>query len=229
MKGLAKDSTRGRLVVFEGIDGSGKTTTAQRLAQDLVGDGHLCVFLPKRHIPENDPYVADHMKALADVIWDRAKSAPNHLLGYEHWIHLMAAYFAAFDHTCVQPLLDTGTTVIVDNWIYKFIMRISLASDIPLETVLAAFDGVAVPDRVYFLDVPAETAAARKTEFTWSETGDTSTVRPSPSDEIASFVRYQTGVRDRYLELGARQGWVVVDVADADVAEITARLVKDWS
>ncbi|WOX12305.1 hypothetical protein [Streptomyces sp. N50] len=215
---------KGSLIAFEGIDGSGKTTTAKALSDAIREQGGSCVFMPKRAVVSDEPYVREHLETLAEIIWSKAKHAPTHLLGYDYWIHAVASYFFAVEHACIRPLLAAGTTVVVDNWFYKFALRISLASGKELATVLSCFEDLLEPDTVFYLDVSAEKSASRKGEFSWAETGSTEKDRPSQEQELANFVTYQNLVREGYRPFLEKENWNPVDPGDA-TAEQTAKML----
>lgn len=219
------DTSTGMLFALEGLDGAGKTTTAGEIAAILARRGHNATFVGKRRTRYADPYVQAHMDSLAEIIWHRAKHAPAHALGYEHWIHLMAAYFATLSREGIQPLVDSGAVVVMDNWIYKFALRIGVASGTDPQQILERFSGLRPPDRIFYLDVSPGTAAARKRDFSWAETGCTKRARRAGThDPRPEFITYQTAIRQRYVRLAAELGWEVVPCEGRVVSDIALQI-----
>ncbi|WP_157630885.1 dTMP kinase [Kribbella catacumbae] len=206
---------------FEGIDGSGKTTLSGAVAQELRNRGADVVLFQKKTVPvDADPYVQHHLAALGRLIWDDADQQPIHLLGDEHWVRLMAAYFAAVHEAVIQPAVQSGRTVVTDNWYFKFFARMTINTGYRLEDFEKVFGGVGQPTEVVYLDVDPAVASARKGTFTRGELGEHQ--RDGAND---GFVGYQSKVAAFYRELAADGQWRCIQPGALTPAELAAKVV----
>lgn len=208
------------LIAFEGIDGSGKTTTAGLLVDVLGASGVPALHIDKQRPPVQPGYAADHLRVLADRLWGASRNAPIHQLGELHWIYLNAAYFSALSAAVIAPAIRSGRTVVVDSWINKFVARVSTNGERTVDEVLTLLGPVPQPDMVFLLDVAPATAAARRADFNQAERG------PLGSRQ-GDFVSYQAGVRRVLLDLADSLDWVVAEPGDRTPIEL-ARYLADF-
>ena len=213
----------GRLICFEGIDGSGKTTIACRVAKALGLENSRAAFVERRSADYPREYQTRRMALYHQLIWEYGDD-PIHELGDLHSLYIMAGWFAVLDGVKVRPLLERHEHVIVDNWYYKFAARYALKKDVDFRHVLDCFSRLTRPHAVVFLDVSPETAAARKTSFNLAETGSHDGFAGDPRD---SFVRYQSAVSGVLRTFAAEEGWIVVPVEESESeADVVARVLE---
>jgi len=201
----------GRLVAVEGIDASGKTSLAELVVAALVGRGERALLVNRATAPDlATGYPGDHLRALRRLIWEYDADARTSVLGFEHWAHLIAAWFTALDRVVVRPALDTGHVVVADSWYHKFAAR--FAVQVGLGRATAIFRDVTEPDDVLLLDVPPEVCAARRAVVRTTEAGEWQGL----SAEAGGFVAYQSRVREGYLAMAAESGWTTLPAAEPD-------------
>ncbi len=102
--------TAGRLIVLEGPDGAGKSTTSQRLAERLrsAGDSVSCFAFPG-----NDP------GSLGKHVHDLHHDPASHGIARIHETALQVLHAAAHIdaiYTTIRPCLARGDTVIMDRY-----------------------------------------------------------------------------------------------------------------
>ena len=219
----------GRLIVFEGIDGSGKSTQIRRFAQghnfDVtfqfgateVGGAIRSILLD----PTNG-HLDDRTEALL-IIADKAQHVSE----------------------IVRPALDSGRTVLSDRYcastlayqgygrgldlrLLEEIMQFATQGLEPDLTVLLDIDVVAARERLGDQHDRIERTGIEFFEQQVLPWGDLPAERRIERTGIKFFQR----VRDGYLELAAQHpdSWIVVD-ADGSVDEVAARVasaVDDW-
>jgi thymidylate kinase len=209
---------KGLFVAVEGIDGAGKTTAAQVAADVLRGRGRRATAIARGDVAQCSAYVADHMTALRDLIWGEPPDAPYLDLGDEHWVHLQAAWYAAFARCVVEPAVAEGAIVLADTWGYKFLAKLALRppARASFDAAWNVFLRILRPDVVVHLHADPATAAARKSAFSGSETGNR---EGTPELSAAAFTDYQRNLAGVLESFAGKGGWVCVDASFLDVAE----------
>ena len=188
--------TRGKFVVLEGGDGSGKSTQVARLAESLRASG-LAVH------ETFEPGAG----ATGAVIRDLLLHGPEVIAPVAEAL-LMAADRAQHVAAEIAPALDRGAWVVCDRYVpsslvYQGVVR-ALGVDL-VEQLSAVATGGLEPDLVIVLDVSDEVAATRR---------DTETDRLEREGD-----QFHVDVRRAYRDLAATRRWVVVD-ADGPVDDV---------
>ncbi|MCH9649693.1 MAG: hypothetical protein K0U98_15750 [Deltaproteobacteria bacterium] len=218
---------KGRLVCFEGIDGSGKTTVAHRVAEALGEKEGQAIFVERRGLDYPEDYQRRRMRLFHEVIWEYGDD-PIHELGDLHSLYIMAGWFAVLDRCRIGPLLTRYDHVVIDNWYYKFVARYALKEEMNFQHVTDCFSHLTRPDKVVLLDVSPSVAAARKDSFNLAEAGLLDGFDGDPKE---SFIRYQTAVRLQLLTMARQEDWLVIetrsDSADQVVERVLERLAAD--
>ena len=142
------------LITFEGIDGSGKSTQARLLSGHFERRGYAPLLVRE----PGGTVLSERVRAL--LLDPDAHIAPRAEL------LLFSAARAQLVEDVVRPALDAGRLVIADRFYdsttaYQGAGR-GLADEEWLHTFHAFVTGGLAPDRTYFIDVPLDTAAARR-------------------------------------------------------------------
>ena len=193
---------RGTFLVFEGIDASGKSTHARRVAQVRgahftfePGDTELGVELRRWVLDARTPMdpVTEALMMLAD--------RSHHV------------------RTVIQPMRDTGRAVVSDRFYASTIAYQGFGRGVDLDELRAATElaiGSCRPDLTILLDIPLDVADERR-------------VRDSRDRFESADLEFHHRVRAGYLRI-ARENpddWFIVDGtgSEIEVAElIDARL-----
>jgi len=143
-----------RFVVLDGIDGCGKSTQAERLAERLRRE----TGRPVRHLREpGSTRLGEGLRALL-LGREFAPTANVEVL-------LFAAARAQMLAELVEPALATGEHVVCERFHPSTFAYQAVAGGLPEGDVLALLQrwaGTPAPDLVVWLDLPADTAAARR-------------------------------------------------------------------
>lgn len=149
---MSETPARGRFIVFEGIDGSGKSTQVELLAERLRSQDHT-VYLTRQ---PSDRTIG---KLLRSILTGKERTDER----------AIAALFLAdrIDHiTAVEDglitRLERGETVICDRYYFSSLAYNSLK--IPMDWVLTLHQPVFEllrPDLTLFLDLPVEESLRR--------------------------------------------------------------------
>jgi dTMP kinase len=195
---------RGRLIVFEGGEASGKSTQAARLAADLG------IVLTR------EPGGTELGKRIRDIVLDPAVSA---VVPATEAL-LMAADRAQHVAEVIEPALAAGHDVVTDRYIPSSLAYQGYGRGLDVDALrrLSAWaSGGVDADLVVLLDVPPSVAAGRLEGRDRME---------AAGDE------FHARVADGYRELAAdnRDRWVVVDGVGS-IDEVATRVrdaVEKW-
>lgn len=213
----------GTLVCFEGGDAAGKSTLALFVCEELRRRGGNPVLIDKKSSEGFEgPYLGERMKDLRRVLWDYPPDAPLWEWGDPHWFHLIVSWFSVLDRCRVQPLLQEGHCVVVDNWYYKFAARFLVKPDFQRHLVLSSFQHLTEPDVVIFVDVDPRVAVKRRSTFSATESGR---MDGHSKGGTADFVDYQERVLESLRSLFG-SGWVRLDATDRSLDALTSEAVE---
>ena len=144
----------GLFIVFEGVEGSGKSTQSQALTQRLTDGGHDVLLTIE---PGGTPTGLEVRK------WVKTGQGITPLAE----LFLFSAARAALVETVISPALADGATVICDRYIYSTVAYQGhgrgLDSDTIAELNEDATMGV-LPDLVVLLDLPPDHGFGRKSD-----------------------------------------------------------------
>lgn len=141
-----RERTRGKLIVFEGPDGSGKTTQRKLFKQWLESEGHKVVTTKW-----------NSSKLIKPLIKVRKKA---HSLSPEEFCLLHAADFHYRLDRVILPALWAGKTVLADRYLFTAIAR-DCSRGLDLNWVLKVYQPILWPDAVFYFAVSPETSGKR--------------------------------------------------------------------
>ena len=180
----------GLFVVFEGVEGSGKTTQSRSLQRRLSAAGHNTTLV---HEPGSTP-VGERIRR-----WLKTGTELTPLAE----LFLFSAARATLVETVIRPALARDEIVVCDRYTYSTVAYQGHGRGIDLRTI-AELNNMAshglVPDLVLLLDMPADGGLARKSGG----------ARDRFEVESADF---HDRVREAYLSM-ARQDpnrWLTID------------------
>ncbi len=190
---------RGAFVVFEGIDGCGKSTQARRAARER---GALLTFEPG-----DTALGADLRRWLLDAGPPMAPATEALLMLADRSHHV---------HTVIEPALARGDAVVSDRFFASTLAYQGYGRGVDLEDLEAATDlaiGSCRPDLTVWLDVSLEVANERR-------------ARDARDRFESADLDFHERVRVGYAALAARDPdhWTVIDAEgdEDDVARMVA-------
>jgi len=174
---------RGRLIVFEGLDQSGKQTQSELLRDALSSDGRSVQLLS---FPDYDTAIGDEIRRALRGERDYAADVMQLLYVANRYEHRAA----------IERGLEQGVTFVCDRYLASSVAYGEAQGLDPL-WLQAIQQFLPVPDMTVLLDIAPERAAARKIAD-----------RDKYERDLALLGR----VRQSYLRQSA-SGWVVLDGA----------------
>lgn len=147
MKSSSSIENRGQLIVFEGLDRSGKSTQSKKLKEALERDGQLVELWQ----------FPDRSTSLGKLIDNYLK---KELEFDARSIHLIFSANRWENVSRLINLLESGSTVITDRYAFSGVAY-SAANGLPLEWCKQPDVGLPRPDCVIFLQLSPEAGAKR--------------------------------------------------------------------
>lgn len=150
---MVRSNIKGRFIVFEGLDGCGKTTQAQ-----LLADYFSCRGAEYLHVRE--PGGTDVGDKLRQILLD-----PDTVLTRWGEVLLLAAARAQLVQDVIRPALVRGMVVVCDRYLFSSLayqgyglrQDVELVRQINLEAV-----GGLMPDWTFLLDIEPDVGLARQ-------------------------------------------------------------------
>lgn len=202
----------GRLIVFEGLDGSGKSTQARLLVKWLQARGYR-VFFTEWNSSE-----------LVSSTIKRGKK--KGLLTPTTFSLLHATDFADRFERHIQPPLRAGYIVVCDRYIYTAFARDAARGCDP-EWVRNLYNFAPVPDRTLYFRVGVATSLERKLasrqKIAYYEAGMDLGLAHDPTE---SYERFQARLKREYDRLAPIDGFATID-ADRSMEEVLGQVRKE--
>lgn len=203
-------------VVFEGIDGGGKTTLSNRVARGLRDRGLIV-----EHVRENGQFASSVTQAMREL----GRDARNLALTPAAELMLYLTREVQLLDEATRPALGRADVVIADRYVYSAqtlaVDGRGMAAAVVSPLIELAMNGVE-PDLVILIDVDPDLARARRRVSKLITPVD-----QPPSRKGLSGTDLQRRLREGYLALAGRdpQRWHVVDNTEADLETIALALV----
>ncbi len=175
---------RGKLVVFEGIDGCGKTTQAKMLCDFAKGMGFDCIFV-------REPGGTRIGERIRDVLLKEEMDPRTELFLF------LSARSQLYSEVII-PALERGEIVISDRSPDSSLAYQGYGRGLDLEFVKKANEFATFgikPDLMFYIDIDVDTALSRKDE----------------KNRMEIDTEFLERVRKGYLEFVSRKGYMVID------------------
>lgn len=199
------DPLPGRLIVVEGIDGSGKSTQLDLLHKWLVSEGFLVVFSEWNSSP------------IVKGTTRRGKQL--HLLSPMSFSMIHAADFASRIHAEIVPALRAGAVVLADRYVYTAFARDAVRG-VSREWLRGLYSFAVKPTLAFYFDVPLEVAVKRildgRPEIKYYEAGMDLGLGPDP---YTAFKTFQGMIREEYSRLVEEFDLVRIDATETLVRQ----------
>jgi dTMP kinase len=197
LPGMPREPFRGKLIVLEGADGSGRTTEVDLLREWLEVEGHPVVDTGLRR-----------STLLSEQIEEAKK---GNTLSATTLALLYAADFADQLENKIIPSLSAGSTVLADRYIYTLMAR-AIVRGASRSWAEKLYGFALVPDLTIFLDAKTDIllhrAIAKYGSLDYWESGmDLCLSR----DRFESFYRYQSLLRAEFGAMEKKYGFHRVD------------------
>ena len=174
----------GRLIIVEGIDGSGKSTQLDLLRKWLTNQGYLVMFSEWNSSP------------IVKGITRHGKR--RQLLSPMSFSLIHAADFASRTYSQILPALQSGAIVLADRYVYTAYARDAVRG-VNRDWLRRLYSFAVEPTLAFYFDVPLEEAMRRisigRPELKYYEAGLDLGLH---NDPFESFRRFQGLIRQEY-------------------------------
>jgi dTMP kinase len=203
-------------VVFEGIDGSGKTTISNRVAKALRARG-----LDVEHLREGGSFASK----VTQEIRDFCRDARNMALTPRAELMLYVAREVQLAEEVLRPALGRADVVIADRYFYTAQVLAGAGRDLPAEEIRPIVETAAAgvwPQVAFLIDVDPSVARGRRKVSKMMNPADRRPVSRKGLTGSGLQVRLRAGYRA--LAEGDPARWVIVDNTDADLDQVVGAL-----
>jgi dTMP kinase len=208
---LQDTEVKGRLIVIEGPDASGRSTHIGMITAKLEADGHAVLNTGLRR---------------SELVSEGIMQAKQeHMLGRRTMSLFYAADFADQLENKIMPALRAGYVVLADRYIYTLMARDAVRG-MSRQWSHQLFGFAIVPDLVFYLDVEPEELVHRvfqkNTFLDYYESGADLGLS---DDMYESFMIYQRMIAKEFRRMQKRYNLVLVD-GNRPIPEVNADLQK---
>jgi dTMP kinase len=195
--GVDLQGLKGKLIVVEGADGSGRSTQIAKLVNWLEDSGHATV------------QVGLHGSTLVSEELEQAKT--GNVLSHRTMSLFYATDFADQLENVILPALRSGRMVLADRYIYTLMAR-DLVRGMDEKWVRTLYGIALEPDAVFYLNVSSEKLIERnflknRTLDYWESGIDLGLSQ----DWFESFLRFQKLMMEQYHKLQKIFSFTIVD------------------
>jgi len=217
---LRPNDTQGKLIIVEGIDGSGKSTQIDLLFKWLQSQGRSVYFSEWNS---------------SELVKSTTKAAKKAKTFTPTTFSILACTdFADRWENSIYPLLKAGVIVLADRYAYTAFAR-DVARGVDPGWVRNMYSFAIQPDAALFFRVPLEVAVGRimaaRAELKYYEAG----MDVGLSDNmVESFKLFQGKILDEYNKMVDEFGLTVIDGTQSVQAQqkivrgIVKKILKDW-
>jgi dTMP kinase len=217
---LKENTTKGKLIVVEGIDGSGKSTQIDLLYKWLQSQGYSVFFSEWN----SSPLVKTTTKAAK-----KGKAFTPTTFSILH-----CTDFADRWENSIYPLLKAGAIVLADRYVYTAFAR-DVARGVDPEWVRNMYSFAIKPDVAFYfrvpLDVAVERITAARAKLKYYEAGMDLNLSENINE---SFRLFQGSILDEYdkmvdeFGLTLMDGTQLVKEQQKRVRSIVKRVLRGW-
>lgn len=195
---------KGKLIAFEGIDTSGKSTQARRLVKRLIEIGYSVVST-------GEPGGTPIGNSVRSILLSRQHES---LLPFSELL-LFIVSRAQNTHEVIVPALRAGKTVVASRYRMSSVAYQGYGRGIDLDLIRSLNETAACglhPDVTFLIDIPAEIAVGRKT---------------TEGDRIeVESMEFHRRVRQGFLELAEQDPNAIVIDGDRTHEEIAKDVAR---
>lgn len=188
----------GKLIVFEGLDRSGKSTQSKLLVEYLKNEK---IEVKKLNFPNRETPIG---QIIAKYLKMEKHDMPNET------IHLLFSANRWESINEIKNLLSKGVWIVCDRYAYSGVAYSAGALSMKKEWCMNPDKGLVKPDAVFYMNLPPNYAQNR------SEYGE----------EIYEKIEVQKKIYEHYEHFAKEDYWINID-ATKDINDIHKRIIEE--
>ena len=206
---VQEDQVKGRLIVIEGPDASGRSTQIGLITSRLEADGHAVLNTGLKR-----------SELVSEGIMEAKR---EHMLGRRTMSLFYAADFADQLENKIIPALRAGYIVLADRYIYTLMARAAVRRE-SRKWLHQLFGFAIVPDLVFYLDVEPEELVHRVFQKnTFLDYYESGADLGFSEDMYESFILYQKLIAKEFQRMQKRYNLLIIN-GNRSVQEINLEL-----
>lgn len=199
---LTAKNLKGKLIVIEGPDCSGRSTQVSMLKDWIESKGHAVLDIGIKR-----------SALLGDVISEAKK---GNILGKTTLSLLYCTDFADQLENKIIPALSSGYIVLADRYIYTLMAR-DIVRGASKEWLKKMFGFALIPDIVFYIDIEPEILLHRTfLKYGHLDYWESGMDINLSSDMLESFQKYHLLLKNEYAQLAKEYGFILVDGKDSE-------------
>jgi dTMP kinase len=217
---LSTGNYKGKLIVVEGIDGSGKSTQIDLLHKWLLSKGHSVYF--------SEWNSSELVKSTSRMAKEKKMFTPT------TFSLMIATDFADRWERYIYPLLKAGGIVLADRYAFTAFAR-DVARGVDPKWVRSLYSFAPMPDLTLYFRVPLDVAVDRilssRAKIKYYEAG----MDLGLSDnKVTSFRLFQQRVIDEYDKMVDEYGMTILDGTESVqkeqkvVRQLVTKMMRGW-
>lgn len=210
-----------KIIVFEGIDGCGKTTLAERISQKL---GEKAVFLSKKSADAESELQKKFMIKIKSILWEHEENDNLAEIDEESWLYLHMLWYHMFQQFVIRPIQEKYDYIILDGWYYKFLARHIVNKKMDGSVAQKLIKRLITGDKIFWLKVNPEICFERKRNIKLSECG----IHKEDFEMVSAerFIKYQKEVAQVYSKMSKDNNFIEIN-AQNSIDDITKFIMKN--
>ncbi|MFR3142006.1 MAG: dTMP kinase [Lacrimispora saccharolytica] len=211
----------GKLVIIEGIDGSGKTTISKQL-NDILSTMYKSIYINRKNFEVDSVFVNKFMSNIKKSLWESTSTDPINEIDEEGWLYIHMLWYHLFQKNYLEPMLEQYDYVIMDGWFYKFWARHLTNGGVDIDYSKQIISRLCKGDIVFYLKVNPDVCFYRKENCNQAELGILGDTKGSSPEE--RFVDYQSKVQIQYEQMSRELKFVDLD-ANCKITYIIEQII----
>lgn len=204
LKPIISGKYEGKLITFDGVDGSGKTTMLEMLAEKLRNEG-VEVLVTMQPTPE-----MRQLQIFKNFIYNPEK---RKLVDYEALQLYMIADRMQHFKEIIEPALKKGVYVLCDRYIFTMLATMLARGNQPKPWLNELLSLICMPDAAFIMNVDINTSVQRIKE------------RKSFEDSYVEYEHLKISL-ESYLTVANEFKLKVIDSSKLDVDEAFSEVEK---
>lgn len=213
-----------KLIVLEGIDGSGKTSITKRIKEIMEAEGCSVFCVSKKNPIISDKEMKSYVDMLKSIIWHaKADGIPWEFLDGTQWILQVALWYSVLNKQYIKELEKEYDYLLIDGWFYKLYARSQFNQNVHKSLIEELLAFLKIDGNIFLLKNDPRECWKRRPEFKRTEIAPYGDLIQDP---YSSYVDFQEKVQNRMLEMADQEKWNIIECYQKSIEELAFEIRK---